>query len=362
MSEYINPNLLLSEAEIESGHVVWRSPSNLAIIKYWGKYGVQLPRNPSISFTLANSFTETIFEYEKKISAEEGIDLKMEFNGAEDQKILDSTRAFLHKMLPYFPFLNQLSLKIRTANSFPHAAGIASSASGMSALALCLCTLEDRFFGTLGEPEVFDRKASYIARLGSGSACRSIFPYMALWGEYKGIDGSSNEYAIPMEDQIHEVFKGYHNAIMIASSQEKSVSSRAGHALMEGNPYSEARYQQANERMGRLLHILKEGDVHGFGVIAEEEALTLHALMMASSPSYTLLHPNTLHMIERIRNYRAETGHPVYFSLDAGPNIHLLYPDSVKEEVQLLIDQQLLPLCERGFWIKDWVGEGPEEL
>ena len=114
--------------------------------------------------------------------------------------------------------------------------------------------------------------------------------------------------------------------------------------------------------MERLLKMLKEGDVHGFGVIAEEEALTLHALMMASSPSYTLLHPNTLQMIERIRNYREETGHPVYFSLDAGPNIHLLYPDSVKEEVQLLIDRQLVPLCENGFWIKDWVGEGPEEL
>lgn len=362
MSAYINPNLLLDTTGIEPGHVVWRSPSNLAIIKYWGKYGVQLPRNPSISFTLANSFTETILDYGPKQTDEDGIDLQMEFNGTEDVKIQQSTHAFLQKMLPYFPFLNQLSLKIRTANSFPHAAGIASSASGMSALSLCLCSLEDRFFGTLGDPETFDRKASYISRLGSGSACRSIFPYMSLWGEYRPVEGSSNEYAIPMEDHIHEVFKGYHNAIMIVSSQEKSVSSRAGHALMEDNPYADARYRQANERMERLLQILKDGDTQAFCTIAEEEALTLHALMMASTPSYTLLHPNTLKMIECIREYRAQTGHPVCFSLDAGPNIHLLYPDSIKEEVQLLIDSALVPLCERGFWIKDWVGEGPEEL
>lgn len=362
MTEYTNPDLLLNPDAIEAGHVVWRSPSNLAIIKYWGKFGNQLPKNPSISFTLANSFTETILDYKPKETAAEGIDLQMEFNGSEDEKILAATRNFLQNMLPYFPFLQQLSLRIRTANSFPHAAGIASSASGMSALALCLCMLEDRFFGTLGEAAAFDQKASYIARLGSGSACRSIFPYMALWGTYEGVAGSSNEFAIPMENQIHDVFKGFHNAIMIASSKEKSVSSRAGHALMVDNPYAEARYKQANERMERLLKMLKDGDVHGFGTIAEEEALTLHALMMASTPSYTLLHPNTLQMIERIRDYRAETGHPVYFSLDAGPNIHLLYPDSVKEEVQLLIDRQLVPLCENGFWIKDWVGEGPEEL
>ncbi|MFZ4545603.1 MAG: diphosphomevalonate/mevalonate 3,5-bisphosphate decarboxylase family protein [Saprospiraceae bacterium] len=362
MSLNKNPDLLLDVASIEAGHIIWRSPSNLAIIKYWGKYGNQLPQNPSISFTLANSFTETALEYKAKATEEAGIDLIMFFNGEEDEKITAKTRDFLQSMLEYFPFLEQLSLRIQTGNSFPHSAGIASSASGMSALALCLCSLEDRFFGTLSEPEAFDQKASFIARLGSGSACRSVFPYMSLWGAYEGVAGSSNEYAIPMEDEIHEVFKGYHNAIMIVSSEEKSVSSRAGHALMEDNPYAAPRYQQANDRMKRLLEILKEGDVHAFGVIAEEEALTLHALMMASSPSYTLLRPNTLLMIERIRAYREETGHPVYFSLDAGPNIHLLYPDSVKEEVQLLIDKQLIPLCEKGFWIKDWIGEGPEEI
>jgi diphosphomevalonate decarboxylase len=362
MLDYKNSKLIVESDLLEAGNVYWRSPSNLAIVKYWGKYGQQMPQNPSISFTLASCFTETVLEYKAKEIPSQNIELELFFNGEPNEKFQAKTIEFLTSMADIFPFLRQLKMRIQTANSFPHSAGIASSASGMSALALCLCTLEDRLFGTLSDPAAFDQKASYIARLGSGSACRSIYPVMSLWGEYSGVEGSSNEYGIPMEHAVHDIFKGYHNAIMIASTAEKSVSSRAGHALMEGNPFAAPRYQQARERMSRLLDILKAGDADAFGVIAEEEALTLHALMMASSPSYTLMRPATLAMIEAIRQYREDTKHPVYFSLDAGPNIHLLYPDSVKEEVQLLIDNQLVPLCEKGNWIKDWVGEGPEEI
>jgi diphosphomevalonate decarboxylase len=362
MLDYRDSKLIVESGILEPGHVYWRSPSNLAIIKYWGKFGNQMPQNPSISFTLANCFTETALEYKAKETPSQEIELEMFFNGEPNEQFQAKTIAFLNSVADIFPFLRQLKMRIQTVNSFPHSAGIASSASGMSALALCLCTLEDRFFGTLSDSNAFDQKSSYIARLGSGSACRSIYPVMSLWGEYGDVVGSSNEYGIPMEHAVHDIFKGYHNAIMIASRAEKAVSSRAGHALMEGNPYAAPRYQQAKQRMSRLLDILKAGDADAFGVIAEEEALTLHALMMASSPSYTLMRPNTLAMIEAIRRYRTETKHPVYFSLDAGPNIHLLYPDAVKEEVQLLIDEQLVPLCENGIWIKDWVGEGPEEV
>ena len=91
---------------------------------------------------------------------------------------------------------------------------------------------------------------------------------------------------------------------MIASFAEKSVSSRAGHALMEGNAFAKPRYEQANERLLRLLPALKSGDLETFGQICENEALTLHALMMASNPSYILMRPNTLKMIELLRAYR----------------------------------------------------------
>lgn len=357
-----NPALLLDASATPSGTINWKSPSNLAIVKYWGKYGIQFPRNPSISFTLENAFTQTILSYAPKTDQGDGISLDFTFHGEENEAFRTKMVQFLESIRPIFPFLNQLHLTVKSGNSFPHSAGIASSASSMSALALCLCTLEDELFQTLQEDALFDQKASYVARLGSGSACRSIYGGMAAWGETTAIPGSSNEYAVPFETEMHEIYKNFHDDILIASQGEKSVSSRAGHALMEGNSYAAPRYQQANDRMQRLVKVLKNGDVEAFGEIAENEALTLHALMMTSNPSYILMRPNSLKMIELIRTYRVETKHPIYFSLDAGPNLHVLYPETVIHEVRPFIEEKLVPLCEDNMWISDWVGEGPEQL
>ena len=359
---YKNPTLLLPENHDAQGAIHWKSPSNLAIVKYWGKYGVQLPRNPSISFTLENAFTQTWLKYEPKTTAEPGISLKFTFHGTENEAFRQKMVKFLESILPIFPFLEQLQLTVKSGNSFPRSAGIASSASSMSALALCLCSMEDELFQTLQDDEAFDRKASYVARLGSGSACRSIYSGMAAWGETDAIVGASNDYAVPFSENLHEIYRNFHDDILIASRAEKSVSSRAGHSLMEGNPYATPRYQQANKRMRTLVEVLQNGDVETFGTIAENEALTLHALMMTSNPSYLLMRPNSLKMIELIRAYRQDTQHPIYFSLDAGPNLHVLYPESVIHEVRPFIEEKLVPLCEEGFWISDWVGEGPEQL
>lgn len=361
---YENSRLIIDSSNfIEPGQITWRSPSNIAIIKYWGKYGVQLPRNPSLSLTLAASCTDTLLAYELKDGVNDGqIDLEFLFHQEENEAFRGKILEYLTSLLPIYPFLKQLNLKIQSGNSFPHSAGIASSASGMSALALCLCSLEDLLFGTLKDPAEFDKKASYLARLGSGSACRSIFPYAAVWGESTQVKGSSNEYAVPMEDHIHEVFKDFHDDILIVSREEKAVSSRAGHALMDGNPYAEPRYAQARARLGTLLDAMRTGDLETFGKIAEDEALTLHALMMASNPSYTLLQPNSLAIIEKVRQYRADSGNQVYFTLDAGPNIHLLYPGEIIHEVRAFIEEHLEEHCEDGYVQQDWVGEGPEEV
>jgi diphosphomevalonate decarboxylase len=222
--------------------------------------------------------------------------------------------------------------------------------------------LEDRLFGTLQAAEDFERKASWLARLGSGSACRSIFSHAALWGETGLIQGSSNEYAVAAGDLLHETFKDFHDDILIVSTDEKAVSSRAGHALMEDNPYAAPRYAQAKARLDALLNALESGDLPAFGKIVEDEALTLHALMMCSNPSYVLLQPGSLAIMEKVRRYRTDTGNPVYFTLDAGPNVHLLYPGSIVHEVRDFIEQQLKPHCEDGYVIQDWVGEGPEEM
>ncbi len=362
MIDYTNSKLLLDASKIPVGEVVWRSPSNLAILKYWGKHGIQLPNNPSLSMTLQNAYTDTVIKYSPKEDYASGIDLDFHFHAEPNEAFKAKIVSYFESLLPIFPFLEQLKLDIHSGNSFPHSSGIASSASSMSALALCLCTMEDQFFGTLEEDTAFDRKASYVARLGSGSASRSIFPGMALWGQTGEVEGSSDYYAVPLGDRMHEGFKNYHDDILIVQSGEKSVSSRAGHGLMDENPYAPTRYEQTKKTLHNLLAVIEKGDFEGFGKIAEAEAMTLHALMMTSNPPYLLMAPNTLAIIKKIREYRAETKQPLYFSLDAGPNVHLLYPEEIIHDVRLFIEEELLSFCEEGMMISDWIGEGPEEI
>lgn len=345
---------------IRKGEIAWRAPSNLAIIKYWGKHGRQLPRNASISLTLSTA--NTAMEIAWQIQDEsKGLTIDFLFEGLKKPDFAAKINKFLLSIQDEFTFLKGIHLSIESSNSFPHSSGIASSASSMAALALCLCSIEQELTdGSLNETD-FYKKASHIARLGSGSASRSLYPDLASWGGHKDIDDSSNEYASPFVEAA-DVFKTMHDDILIVSSKVKSVSSTAGHQLMEGNPYSDSRYQQANDRLSKLLIALKAGDVMTFGKIAEDEALTLHGMMMCSDPSYILMEPNTIEMINRIRTYRDETGVPVYFSLDAGPNIHLLYPHEVAPMVDLFIQEELRELCVEGRIIRDQVGNGPERM
>lgn len=337
------------------GSVSWICPSNIAIVKYWGKHGRQLPNNPSVSFTLSNAHTETRMIFSPNETENFSIDFFLE--GKLNEKFGERTQIYFSSIRDYFPFIENFNYSIESKNTFPHSSGIASSASGMGALAMCLCEMESIISGS----KIDLNKASIVARLGSGSACRSIYPMMALWGETATVQGSSNEYAIPM-DNIHDVFKTYHDDILIISSGEKEVSSSVGHALMDNNIYAETRYKQAHNNIEKLIGILTNGDLEAFGEIAESEALTLHALMMCSKPSFILMQPQTLTMISKIRDYRKETKLPVYFTLDAGPNIHLLYPHEIKEQVERFVDSDLKRLCQDGLIIKDIVGNGPVRL
>ncbi len=340
--------------------ISWRSPSNLAIVKYWGKHGRQLPQNASISLTLENAYTETHLDYKEKDSR--GVSLDFYFEGQKNDAFAARIQKYLESVLQELPFLEEYHLEIRSSNSFPHSAGIASSASSMSALALCLCDMERQVAITLPSEEVFYQRASYFARLASGSACRSIYPVAASWGKTAHIEGSSDEFANPCKQLLAPVFSDFHDDILIVSKQEKSVSSSAGHQLMEGNPFAPLRYELADKNMKVLLLAMQAGDLETFGRIAEEEALMLHALMMTSQPSYILMEANSIELIKRVRAWRKDTGQPLYFSLDAGPNLHLLYPDSIVEEVQVFIQSDLAPLCEDGKWIADRVGQGPQRL
>jgi diphosphomevalonate decarboxylase len=102
-----------------------------------------------------------------------------------------------------------------------------------------------------------------------------------------------------------------------------------------------------------------EGDIETFGEIVESEALTLHAMMMTSLPYFILMKPNTLEVINAVWAYRKETGNPLYFTLDAGANVHLLYPESHKEVILEFIDNSLRTFCKDGSYLCDYVGLGP---
>lgn len=362
MYDFKNPALRLHPGTNAQGSIQWQSPSNIAIVKYWGKYGDQLPRNPSISLTLSSARTITKLDYRPKETDSPGISLDFTFEGNPRPAFSQKVQQFLERMTPYFPFIEQLHIRIDTRNTFPHSAGIASSASSMSALALLLCDVEQQHFHTLSDSGLFFKKASFIARLGSGSACRSVYPHAALWGHSEAHPESSDLYAIPFSDHCHPVFHSFHDDILIVSNKEKSVSSRAGHQLMENNPYAENRYAQASRHTRQLSDALQTGDLALFGEIAESEALTLHALMMASNPPFILLQPHTLALISHIQQYRTESGLPIYFTLDAGPNIHLLYPDTIAAQVQPFIQGTLRPFCENGMIISDQTGEGPNRI
>ncbi len=354
--------LRLENSSNAKGKVTWHSPSNLAIIKYWGKHGIQLPKNPSISMTLTNAVSKTTVEYSQRGSYDGGIEVNFQFEGSDNPKFKERIQKYLASIKPYVPFIEQLHFDISSENTFPHSSGIASSASAMSAFALCLCSIEDTLFNSLNEISDFERKASMLARLGSGSASRSIFDSWAVWGKTGDVEGSSDEYAIPVKDQIHPIFHNLHDDILIVSSSEKSVSSTAGHALMDTNPYAKLRYDEARRQMFYLLEALKRGDLERFGHIAEQEALSLHALMMVSNPSYVLMEPNTLSILKKVRAFRKETGLHLYLSLDAGPNAHLLYPDNESEACSAFIESDLKQFTVNGQIIKDKVGPGPIQI
>lgn len=339
----------------------YTSPSNIALIKYWGKYGRQYPRNASISLTLDSAYSDTSIEYTEREKAGDTVSIAFYFEEKENAAFQAKLEKYLNSILDEVSFLRTHHLVIRSSNSFPHSAGIASSASAMSAVAMCLCQIEERIGkGYRNETEML-QKASYLARLGSGSACRSVYPVAAVWGTHPQIAGASNDYAIPYAEALDPIFHSYKNDILIISRKEKSVSSTQGHALMENNVYAASRYAQAEERMTRLLGAMKAGDLETFGEIVEGEALSLHAMMMAAENPFVLLRPNTLEAISLVQEYRRESKVPLYFSLDAGPNPHLLYPAQYAPEVKAFIASDLQALCHEGMVIADNVGMGPME-
>jgi diphosphomevalonate decarboxylase len=228
-------------------------------------------------------------------------------------------------------------------------------------LALCLCSLDAEINGILPDEDEFRYKASYLARLGSGSACRSVFGGFTLWGLTNTLSGSGNEIAVPIHN-VHPVFTQLQDAIIVVNQAEKPVSSSEGHQRMQGHPFAEARVKQARQHIIQLLDDLRNGDITSFMKIVENEALTLHALMMTSEQSFNLLLPETIAIINKVRAFRAKSGINICFTLDAGPNVHLLFFKNDFEQVERFIVEEINSNIKQKVNIMDGFGNGPVKI
>lgn len=359
--DFILNNYTLS---VEKGNFEWSAPSNIALVKYWGKKDNQIPANPSISFTLNHCKTITKMTFAKKdntsiVSPQSKFSFDLLFEGQPKEDFKPKIQKFFERIFDYCPYLKDFHFTIDTQNTFPHSSGIASSASGMAALAMNIMSLEKLLNPTISE-DYFNQKASFLARLGSGSACRSVKGNVVVWGNHAKISGSSDLFGVEFPSAMHENFKNYQDTILLVDKGEKQVSSTVGHDLMFGHPFAEQRFSQAHHNLSAIKNVLENGDVEHFIKIVESEALTLHAMMMTSMPYFILMKPNTLEIINQIWKFRNETQTPVCFTLDAGANVHVLYPENTKEKVLQFIKNELVGYCQNGQYICDEIGNGSQ--
>ncbi len=351
----------IDTSSLIQGLFTWQSPSNIALVKYWGKSEPQIPKNTSISFTLNNCYTTTTLKFFKKKIPSKDYSIQVIFKEKVNNEFKPKIITFFERIEKYIPFITEYDFVINTDNSFPHSSGIASSASGMSAIALCLMDIEKKLNPEISQ-DYFNNKASFLARLGSGSASRSIEGPIVVWGKHNKVEDSSDLYAIKFPFKVHPVFENYQDTILLVDKGEKQVSSTIGHNLMIDHPFAIQRFVQANENIAKLSEILRNGEVKAFVNLVEKEALALHAMMMTSNPHFILMKPNTLKIIEKIWDYRKETGSNLCFTLDAGANVHILFPEVEKDKVNTFITNYLLVFCQNNQYICDKVGTGARQL
>jgi diphosphomevalonate decarboxylase len=348
----LNPGKLPEKASAS-----WKSPSNIAIIKYWGKKEGQIPVNPSLSMTLDKAVTQT--RVDAFLSG--GTEGLLSVNGDNHHSFLPKLNKLFQWLTIEIPLLKKYSFRVETTNTFPHSTGIASSASGMSAFTLCMLTLAEKITGRTIPEEQWMQLASRVSRMGSGSACRSLFGGFTLWGETPFYEGSSDDYAVPINGQVHPLFQNLHDAIVVVSEKNKEISSSLGHSLMQEHPFKDNRIVQTRKHLKEVLDALRTGDFEHLVKVAENEAMALHALIMTSDGNPILIEPATLLILKKIQQAR-KSGLALFYTLDAGPNVHIIYPGKEKEAAENFILSELVPLCDLVKVIYDRCGKGPVEI
>ena len=298
------------------------APANIALVKYWGKRDskLNLPVTDSLSIDLGNLGTETTIEY-----SPDGQDTVI-LNGnklAQDDpfavkviNFVDLFRSALNQAATDRP-----ALTITTNNNIPTGAGVASSASGFAALTKAL----DQFFGLA----LAGRELSLLANLGSGSASRSIFKGFVY--RHAGTDSDGmDSYSEPLPYTWPELKIG----LITVSAKAKRVSSRDGmERTVATSPLYKKWPDQVKNDMAKMLSAIKAKDFGLLGATAESNALAMHECMRAATPPLNYFEPETEAIISKVQELRRE-GLPLYLTIDAGPNVKLLYLNKDEEKVK----------------------------
>lgn len=290
------------------------APANIAFIKYWGKAdsALRLPLNDSISMNLSGAYTTTTVEFSSAFSADSVELLEGEFSQKEIARVV----AGLDRIRQISGIRERA--RVVTENSFPKGAGSAASASGFAALTAAGFAA--------AEMVLSEKDLTVVARLGSGSACRSIPDGFVLW--QKG-NTSEDSYAYSLHPKSHWDLC---DALVIVDSGMKKISTSDGMETVSTSPFLAKRLAAIPERIIRCKLALKDKNFTQLGEVMEEDCLDMHAVMQSQNPPCMYWNETTIAIMDAIKIWRSE-GLPVYFTIDAGPNVHVIYEAIHEHEV-----------------------------
>lgn len=279
--------------------------SNIALIKYWGNRddALRLPVNGSISMNLDGLFTRTTVSFQPSLALDELV-----INGhIVTGRGLERVSSFLDLVRAQAG--TERKAKVLSENNFPAGAGIASSAAAFAALALASTAAAGL---VLSEADL-----SRLARRGSGSACRSVPGGFVEW---KVGAGDEDSYAISLAPPEHWELA---DCIALLSTRHKAVGSTEGHALASTSPFQAARVADSPRRLDLCRRAILERDFEALAAVVELDSDMMHAVMMTSNPPLLYWQPASLAVMAAVRQWRKE-GLPVCYTLDAGPNVHII--------------------------------------
>lgn len=322
-----------------------RAHPNIAFIKYWGvsDAALNLPLSNSISMTMDGVHTTTTVEW---IEGSAGPDAPADEVTIDDRR-LDARAA--ERVVRHLERIRALAgtearARVASRNNFPMASGIASSASGFAALTVAACAALGLGFNAT--------RLSAIARRGSGSASRSLFGGYVEWE--RGTDDATSvarQIAPPEQWALADL-------VAVVSGAAKAVSSEQGHTLAATSPLNDARVASLGCALDEVRDAIAQRDLRLLGPVIERDALAMHAVMMTSTPSLIYWQPGTLEVVQAARRWRHDEGLPVYFTIDAGPNVHLICEERDASEVE----QRLRALTSMQSVLRSTPGPGPTLL